>query len=341
MSRNPNALRWDGQPGHYEVHYVTLTDPESGVGLWIRYTMLAPTRETGQSASCALWFVAVDPRAGGSGAPRALARKATFEIDRMSAQADPFELRIADAVLSDERIVGGFEDVEWDLRWTPSERRYQHVHPILGRLGVPRTVLVLPHADLSIDGTAEFGGRRLELAGARGGQAHLWGSKHAGTWAWAHCNDLRTLAGEAAHGSFVDAVSVFVPRFGRNVGPSTPVVARIDHRDFRSVSLPRVFANHSTFALTGWRLEAAERARKLVCEIDADREQLVGVTYRDPDGELAYCYNSESASMRVHVYERARQVGGWAHRETLVGPGRAHFEYGARDPVSDVELMIK
>jgi hypothetical protein len=287
-----------------------------------------------------LWFVAVHPGADGSDARRTIARKATFEIERMSARADPFELRIADAMLSNERVVGGFEDVRWDLRWTPSARRYTHVHPILRRVRLARTVLVLPHADLSIDGAVEFGGRKLELAGARGGQAHLWGSKHAGTWVWAHCNDLRTLAGEAADGAFVDAVSVFVPWFGGEVGPSTPVVARIHHRDFRSVSLRRIASNRSTFALTGWRFEAAERGRKLVCEIDADRDQLVGVTYHDPDGEPAYCYNSGTASMRVHVYERARQVGGWAHRETLVGPRRAHFEYGARVPVSEPELLL-
>ena len=46
----PNALRWDGAPGHYEVYYLTLTDPASGVGLWIRYTMVAPLAETGRAA---------------------------------------------------------------------------------------------------------------------------------------------------------------------------------------------------------------------------------------------------------------------------------------------------
>ena len=100
-----------------------------------------------------------------------------------------------------------------------------------------------------------------------------------------------------------------------------------------------MLANHSTFALTGWRFEAVDGARKLIGEVDADRDQLAGVTYHDPDGELAYCYNSETASMRLHVYERARQVGGWAHRETLVARGRAHFEYAQRTPVPDIELL--
>jgi hypothetical protein len=40
------------------------------------------------------------------------------------------------------------------------------------------------------------------------------------------------------------------------------------------------------------------------------------------------------------VYERSRQVGGWEHRRTLVGPGRAHFEYAQRSPVEGVELLI-
>ena len=81
--------------------------------------------------------------------------------------------------------------------------------------------------------------------------------------------------------------------------------------------------------------------RKLIGEVDADRDQLAGVTYHDPDGDLAYCYNAETASMRLHVYERARQVGGWAHTRTLVSGGRTHFEYAQRTPVEDMELLTK
>ena len=53
-----NALRWDGGPGHYEVWYVTLTDPESGIGVWIRHTLLAPLDAP---AEAALWLVAMAP----------------------------------------------------------------------------------------------------------------------------------------------------------------------------------------------------------------------------------------------------------------------------------------
>jgi hypothetical protein len=196
---------------------------------------------------------------------------------------------------------------------------------------------VLPHGDLEIDGTVTLAGERIELHRARGGQAHLWGSKHASSWVWAHCNDFSTLDGEPSPGVLVDGVSVFVSRYGRTFGPATPVVGCIGGRRFNSTSARRVLANPSSGQLTGWRFEAIDGARKLVAEVSAIREQLAGVTYHDPDGGLAYCYNNETASMRLEVYERVRRS--WLHSTTLLAPGRAHFEYAQRAPVPGIPLL--
>lgn len=328
-------LQWGGAPGHYEVYYLTLTDPVTGVGFWIRYTMVAPLARTGEPATASLWFLAMDPRESNE---LVFGAKRTVPVAELQAERDPFRLTIAGATLSDQAMSGELEEASWDLRWTPG-RSYEHVHPTLRAARIASTILTLPHADVEVTGEISFRGQRLELSGARGGQAHLWGSKHASSWAWAHCNDFATLEGDPVSDTFIDGVSVLVPRFGREIGPSTPVVGRIDGSDFRSTSPLRVLSNASNFALTGWRFEAVDRSRKVVCEVDADRRQLAGVTYHDPDGELAYCYNSEIASMRVHVYDRAREVGGWAHRRTLVSSGRAHFEYAQRTPVPGLELL--
>jgi hypothetical protein len=335
MLARPNRLQWTGQSGHYEVYYVTLTDRASGIGFWIRYTLLAPLDAAAQPPTCALWFLAMDPVRR-----QTSAALGTFPIELLQSVDDPFELRIGDAWLS-ERGMGAsvLPDAEWNLRWMPSPSHYEHVDPLLRRARLAQTVLVLPQADLAIDGTISFAGRSLEVRGARGAQAHLWGTKHASSWAWAHCNDLTELDGTPADGAFMDAVSVLVSRFGREVGPSTPVLARIDGQDFRSTTPWRVVGNHSRFALTGWQFDAVDGARRLMVEVDADRDLLAGVTYHDPDGEPAYCYNTETASIRIQVYERARRVGGWAHRKTLVGRGRAHFEYASRTPVPGLELL--
>jgi hypothetical protein len=188
-------------------------------------------------------------------------RKATYSVELMRAHVDPFELRISEAWVSDAGMRGAFEDVWWDLRWTPSERCYEPVHPTLQKLRIASTALVLPDADVSVEGSIGFGGQRIELDGAKGAQAHLWGSRHASSWAWAHCNDLSTISGEPVDDAFVDGVSALVSRLGREVGPSTPVVARIDGKDFVSTSPLRIVSNLSTFALTGWRFEAISRGR--------------------------------------------------------------------------------
>ena len=75
-------------------------------------------------------------------------------------------------------------------------------------------------------------------------------------------------------------------------------------------------------------------------EVDAPRESLVGVTYHDPDGDNAYCYNSEAASMKLSVFDKAGRSG-WQLREMLVAPGRTHFEYAQREPVDGIELLVK
>src|ERR1700730_10265364 len=228
MGSSDNALRWDGAPGHYEVYYLSLTDPRSGVGLWIRYTMLAPAQPS-EEATCALWVMAMDPRVDGG---ELLARKATLPISALAATAQPFTLRIGEALLDDHGMRGGVEDASWDLRWEPRLPPYHHVHPALRAARVARTVLTLPHADLAVAGTVSLAGRELVLDGARGGQAHLWGSKHAGRWAWAPCTDLCTPQCGPIRDMFIDAVSVFVPHLGREVGPSTPVVGRFLGSDF-------------------------------------------------------------------------------------------------------------
>jgi hypothetical protein len=331
MAANPNALQWSGEPGHYEVYYLTLTDRPTGVGVWIRYTMLAPAG-AGASAdpTCSLWFMAMDPARG-----QVLGRKETFPIERMVAQPEPFELRVGDAVLTDRGMSGRLDGAQWDLRWEPRLPAAEHVHPLLRKARLAKTILVLPHPDVEVSGSLAFEGRELQLESVRGGQAHLWGSKHATRWAWTHCNDFESFDGEPRSDSYFDGVSVFVSRLGRDVGPNTPVVGRFGGRDFRSVGPVQVTRNPSRFGLTTWHVEARDGDRRLAADVEADRDALVGVTYHDPDGELAYCYNSETASMQLRLWEGGRLV------EELTAPGRAHFEYAQREPVPGVELQVE
>jgi hypothetical protein len=327
-----NAPRWDGGAGFYEVWYLTLTDRRSGVGAWIRYTLLAPVAGSGREPTASLWFVVTDLDAA-----QPVARKATFPRAELDLAVDPFGVRIGPATLDGHGMRGAFADVAWTLEWQRPGGAACHVHPLLQRAKVAQTVLTLPHADLAISGTLRIGEREVVLDGVRAGQAHLWGTKHASRWGWAHCNDFEPVG--AGHGdgggTWVDGVTVWVSRLGREVGPSTPIVARVGGTDFLSTSPLRVLTNDSRLALTGWTFEARGRGgRRVRGEVDAPRETLAGVAYEDPDGEPAYCYNTEVASMRLTAWDGDRLVA------SLTAPGRAHFEYAQREPVPGVEVLV-
>ncbi len=321
---NANALVWDGGPGHYEVYYLTTTDPATGTGLWIRYTMRAP--DDGP-AECSLWFLAM--KADGT----RYARKQTLPIDRMVAEAEPFRLRVGDCVLDDHGMSGHMDKAAWDLTWTPRLPPYEPVHPFFRRAKIAKTVFRLPHADLRVSGTVSYDGNAIELDGARGGQAHLHGTKHANRWTWTHCNDFTGEDGSPRDDSFFEGVSVFVPRFGREIGPNTPIVARIEGEDFISTAPWHVTRTKSEFDLTTWKCDVSSKGRRLVATIEAPHASLVGVTYHDPDGEEAYCYNSEVAKMRLEVYDKDGTL-----RDTLVSD-RVHFEYAQRSKLDGVELL--
>jgi hypothetical protein len=332
-----NDLQWKGEPGHYEVYYLTFTEPATGVGFWIRYTMVAPLPETGDEATCSLWLCAMDP----ADPSRNVGVKSSLPVASLTASTQPFRLEVGEAWLSDHGMQGAIDDGgtrhEWDLQWSPSLPAYGHVHPLLRAAKIAKTVLFLPHPDVAVSGVVTLGDRRIDVSSARGGQAHLWGSKHASRWAWVHCNDFAS-NGAPRPGAFVDGVSVFVPRFGRELGPNTPVVGRVDGTDLHSINPIAVRTNPSDFDLQGWRFEARGHGVRVRGDVSARREDLVGVTYHDPDGQLAYCYNTEVADMRLEVFRKRDRS--WTQVDELRADGRTHFEYAQRTPVDGVELKI-
>ena len=293
--------------------------------------MLAPDEG---AASCSLWFIATPPEGP------ALARKATLPADQLSATDDPFALRIGDAELTDRGMRGGFEDVAWDLNWEPG-RGYEHVSSLLRRAKVAKTVLVLPHGDVAVSGTVRIGDRELSLTGVHGGQAHLWGSKHATRWAWAHCGDFVDADGAPRPGSFVDGVSVIVPRLGREVGPSTPVVGRFLDDDFAATSPLAVLRAPSRFGLTSWSFEATDGKRRMVrrgrrAARIARRRHL----HRPRRRARLLLQQRGGLDARSRCSTGPAAAPGWLLRETLVSHGRAHFEYAQREPVPDLELHL-
>ena len=260
-----NDLRWEGGPGHYEVWFLTLTDRGSGLGIWIRFAMHAPLDGP---ADCSLWFAAMHRDGTRFGA------REVFPADRLRGESDPFRLVIGDAELSGRGTAGGFGDVRWELRWTPGDEPGLPVHPLVERARLAKTMYVIPEPRIAIEGTVTFAGRTVELSGAHGAQAHLWGARHANSWGWAHAADLQTLAGTPAEGDWLDSISITAPRLGREVGPTTSFVGRLLGEPFSATSPAQVLRSKASSRLTSYRVTAQQRTRRVELEVDAVREAL-------------------------------------------------------------------
>ncbi len=321
-----NLPRWvDHTPGRYEIWYLTFNDPTTGDGFWIRYTIQAPTVGGGEPYA-QLWFArfAVDPA------------RATFGINRrqqittLALATDPFSVRIGANQLGHDHargaLSGAGHDVEWDLRWAADQPTMYWLPRVAYRRGGFSDGAVLsPTPDLALDGTITVDGVRYALAGARGGQTHVWGTKHTPR-AWGHCS------------AFVDAPGVTLELLasqlawrGRNLPWLTFATLRMPddevafNRFDQALLAPRpeLGTGRVRFTAVGF---TAKLEGTFTCPVD----RLVRAEYADPDGELAWCHNSCAADLTLTLSRRVR--GRWKVDRDLMSRGRAHFEIAGREP---------
>jgi hypothetical protein len=327
-----NRMRWAFQPGHYEVWYATLSDPASETGFWIRYTLEAPLPTHG-APSARLWFA----RFSGRDPSATFGMNRGFGIDQLRHEPEPFRLRIGESELRHDGMKGALtapelgHAAEWELRWRPSDKVHMHLPSAVYRMSFADTQVLSPNLDVRADGHITVDGQRYELAGAPLGQTHLWGRKHAYSWAWSHCN---AFAGTEAA---LETLTVRLRR-GPIVLPKLTMLSLyldgepslIDFREPWQLPLAR-----SDYGTGRYHLLAANAEYKVEAELTCRPEDMVLAEYVDPDGEPAYCHNTECADARVAIWRRSPFVGRFREFRRLSARRTAHYEWGARagDPL--------
>lgn len=314
-----NEPRWDGQRrGHYEVWYLTLNQPESGRGFWLRYTLEVP-KDGRRDPVAELWGFAFSP-----GSP-ALGGKVTRPLEWPPQGI----MSVGDAVLEDGRAVGETDELAWDLRWTPSPTAMWHIPGWLGRSKLPSTRVVCPNLDVDFDGWIRVGDETVELSHAPGCQTHLWGRQHAARWQWAHGNafDDDSVAFEAVH-----AVPLLAP--GRPAPRGfTFLYVEAGGERFECNAFPRFLRARSRVESPRWEVAGATRDSQVRVVVEAKAEEMAQVTYEDPDGAKAWCVNSEIARAVVEV---EKGDGSFVRASS---DGLAHVEFGNREPDPRVPVL--
>jgi hypothetical protein len=318
-----NAPRCLNRSGTYEAWYVTVADPASGRGYWLRYTTLNPASGVSTKSESALWAFAFDrnqPRANWGG-------KMTFPLRALQTTFRPFGLRLDGARLERDGCSGQVHtdrgSMRWDLSWESREPPFPFLRPRWQGLSSVANIGAQPA--LTISGTVELNGETHQLAALPGGQQHTWGSSHALAWNW----------GFASGADFwVDgATSRVRSRLGR-VLIGTAVGAQASDQRFLFNGPVQVLRNHGPISPNGWEAEARLGDRILRVTITPRREDLIGVTYSDPRGGSRFCYHTEVADLELRMTRGAETIA------SITRPASAAFEYASDIPLAGVPLRV-
>jgi hypothetical protein len=318
-----NARRCQGRRGTYEAWFVTVNDPASRRGFWIRYTTFVPAAATYVQEHAALWAFAFDHDNPGLN----WGAKQMFPLGALQSGSRPFNLRLGDAAMDPGGCSGELHSdrgiARWQLRWQSREPPFPFLDPRFQAISSVANIGARPA--LAVTGRIDIADRSYHLERAPGGQQHTWGSSHALDWNW----------GFASGPDFwMDgATSRIRSRFGR-VLTGTALGAQAGPESFLSNGLFQVLRNRGPISADGWLANARLGDRRLNVTVQPRRQDLVGVTYADPQGGTRYCYHTEVADLALTLSRRDQAV------VEINRPAAAAFEYASETPLAGVPLVV-
>lgn len=318
-----NRMVWDGSSvGHYEVWYLTGNDPKTETGYWIRYTLESPLHGP---AYAQLWFACFDKRNPANN----IAINKRFPISDESSN-HPFAFVVGDSRLGHDRATGRLQtedsDISWDLRWEPSQVTLRQLPPLFyQRGGLADTTVLTPNPSIAVTGSIVMGDRTVHLDGAKFGQTHIWGSKHASSWAWGHCN------GFSDHDDAVfEFLSVRLRRGPVITPPLTMATLLLDGHQYSFNRLRDLPRSRSTWSTGRVSFTAYGPLSRLEGEFSCRPKDMILAQYADPDGEPSYCANTEVADLQLILSTRTGIRDRYREQAELCATGSGHFEIARR-----------
>ena len=306
------APRWRGQPGRLEVVYATVSDPDTGTGVWVHHELVAPP----EGSSHAHGFTAVF----GAGEPPVVERFGPVPVSDRSAwaTADTGGARCSPPVFE-----GAAGRLGWDLRWdavADTEPLYTFPAWAWEREVLPGAQIV-PVASAAWSGAVVVDGVKRELSSAaRGGVAHIYGHGNAAHWGWLHA--------ELGGGDVLEVVAAVSRQPGlERLPPLAFVQLRTGGKDWPRDPMLSAPLFRTKLGLPTWSLRGTVGRWRLRAEVELPLAQSVSVGYRDPDGATATCTNSELADAEIVLEHRRSR---WETAATWSLRGTAHSEIGTR-----------
>jgi len=322
--RDWNAVRYSPElSDHVESYFMKLNDVEGRRALWLKGTILAG-RDRAVEAEA--WGIAFDRERGHVGVKRVIPwTDARFSPDGLDVHVADLEIREGRTRGS---IVKGADRIEWDLEFDPSgEPLVPYPLPKMYEGPFPSQKMVTPHPNTRFSGSYRVNGSEVRVDGWRGMQGHNWGKRHTELYAWGHVNqweNVDDLVFEGATGR-IKLGPVLAP-------PLTLLSVWYKGRRYEFNEVRTLLRNRGEITLRSWRFEAKNAEARLHGELAADTDEMVGLHYENPNGEMTYCLNSKIAWGLLVL---TPNDGARVHART----SSAALEIGTKDPKHGVRMV--
>ena len=325
------AARWRGQPGRLEVWYATLTDPDSGLGLWIHHELVA---RTDGSTKLHGWATAFVPGERPVSARFGPVDVAAVDASHLADPDGPGEVTGGEDLASRAYVQMGVVSAGPDrlqgeagaLRWRLQVRNGGEPLFPFPRWSWRNELLpaaqVVPSPTATFSGEVRVGDRVFRLGEAGGAVSRIYGHGNASRWGWLHAD----LGG----GDVLELVAAVSARPGLRHLPPLPLLQlRAGGRDWPRSPLLAAPLLRARLDQPEWSVWGVVGRRRVRIHVVQDPGDSVTMQYENPDGRGPVCVNSERASAEVLV---ERWSGSWAVEYHWHLDHTAHAEIGFTTP---------
>ncbi len=292
-----------GAGTHVESWFLRANHPAKRKALWLKATLSVP--DVGEPVAEA-WFVWFDPDNG-----QRRAGRATVSLGDRPLAVDVLEIEVAGCHLRLERgggagrgeLSSGEGNLRWDLRWQAAtgdlgRAMYVQSHPWLLEGPIPKSKTVTPLPALLASGEVHVDGKRHAIDGWIGSLGHNWGKDQPWALAWAQCVFPDADGGPLC---FVEGFSAKL-KMGPIITPwISALIVRRGEREWRFDKLVDLWRQDSRIDDLGWVLKIRGGDGEAMMTLRARPEDVVCLSYPNPDGAKACCLNSKLASAVLRV----------------------------------------
>lgn len=317
MDPDTGRPRWQGEPGRMEAWYATLTAARTGEGVWLHHELRADLRGRAEAHG----WAAVFPPAG----PPVVERFGPEPIADVPDAGGALWFDAAGARVGPGGLAGATDTLAWDLACRDTGPPLYTFPAHVWRHQVLPAAQVVPWPTMTVAGHVDVGGRRIDLDGARGGLAHIFGHGNAHRWGWLHADlgggdVLEVVAAQGRHPLL------------RAVPPRVVARLRVDGQDWPSDPLVASVGSRVRLGLPRWWATVTTVGRRLRVGVRVPPGAAVVLGYRDPDGARSTCTNSCRADAEVRL--EVRRPTGWELQRRWSLSATAHAEVGRPAPAT-------